>query len=87
MHFCTYNAVQFLIDLGIVDTESLPIENDEQPIDELLARLEKTLHLFEQALPERFEGKEANMINVHLGPFSLPRTAIDYVHEFSLPSL
>ncbi|KAG8413822.1 hypothetical protein J3458_012313 [Metarhizium acridum] len=87
VQLCTYNAVQLLIDLGVVETESLPIENEEQTLDELVARLEKTLKLLHQVLPEDFTGKERHMIGVNLGPFSVTREAMKYVHEISVPSL
>lgn len=87
VQFCTYNAVQLLIDLGVVETESLPIENEEQTLDELIARLEQTLNLLDLVSPNGFAGKESNMIDVSLGPFSVNREAMKYVHEISVPSL
>lgn len=87
MQFCTYNAVQLIVDLGIVQTESLDIDDKEYSLDELTARVEQTLKLLEQATPEKFAGKEEVEVDVFLGSFSVKRDALTYVHEISLPSL
>lgn len=67
--------------------ESLSIAEDDQSIEELIERLEQTLTIFERATPETFQGKEEDEIDVFLGRFSVKRSAMDYVHEISLPSL
>ncbi len=87
MQFCTYNAAQLLIDLGIVQAESLDIDDEEHTLDELIARVEQTLKLLEQATAEKFAGKEEVEVDVFLGNFSVKRDALTYVHEISLPSL
>lgn len=79
--------MQLLVDLGVVETESLPIDDKEQTLDELIARLEQTLKLLGQASPGLFAGKESNTIVVRLGPFSITPDAMKYVHEISVPSL
>ncbi|KXL45769.1 MAG: hypothetical protein FE78DRAFT_385758 [Acidomyces sp. 'richmondensis'] len=54
----------------------------------MVARCKKALRLIEEAAnePGKFEGKENNEIEVFLGSFSLKRSALDYVHQLSLPS-
>lgn len=85
--FCTYNAVQLVIDLGIVHTDSLDIDNKECSLDDLVARVDQALKLLEQATAEKFAGKEEMEVDVFLGNFSVKRDALTYVHEISLPSL
>lgn len=87
MKFCTYNAVQLVIDLGIVHTDSLDIDNKECSLDDLVARVDQALKLLEQATAEKFAGKEEMEVDVFLGNFSVKRDALTYVHEISLPSL
>ena len=79
--------MQVLIDLGVANTESLPIGNREATLKELIARLEQTIDILNQALPESFEGKENMTVDVHLGTFSIDCDAMRYVHEISVPSL
>lgn len=88
MQFCTYNAVQLLIDLGIVKKEEgLDIDEEEHSLEDLLARVEQTLKLLEEATPDKFAGKDEVEVDVFLGRFSVKRDALTYVHEISLPSL
>ena len=86
MDFCTYNAVQLLIDLGATETESPDIDDKERTLDELITRLEQTLKILRLALPEDFTGKETTSIEVDLGAFSVTRDAMKYILEISVPS-
>lgn len=70
-----------------METESLPIGDEELSIEEAIARIAGALKLIEQAVPEQFSAKENDEIEVHLGAFSVKRSALTYLHEISLPSL
>lgn len=79
--------MQFLLDIGAVQSEEFPIDDDAKTVDQLVGRIEDTIKLIEEAQPEAFAAKEEQNINVFLGSFSIDRRAIDYVHDISLPSL
>jgi hypothetical protein len=90
VEFCTYNAVNLLVDLKVIDEkEGLDIANAELLVEEMIARLKKTLGLLEKAdaAQHNFSGNEGEEIEVNLGALSVKRSALQYVHEISLPSL
>ena len=79
--------MQLLIDLKIVDQESLPIEGEQKTFSELIDRVSSTLKVLERVTPDSFAEKDAVEVDVFLGSFSLKRDALQYVHEIALPSL
>lgn len=79
--------MQLLIDLKIVKRESLPIEGEQKNFSQLIDRVQSTLEVLEKVTPDSFAEKDAAVVDVFLGTFSLKRDALQYVHEIALPSL
>jgi hypothetical protein len=58
-------------------------------MEQMVERLEMTLQVMDEAeeAQDKFAGKEGDEIDAFLGSFSVKRSALQYLHEISLPSL
>lgn len=79
--------MQLLIDLKVVDQESLSIEGEQTTFNQLIDRVMSTLKVLETVTPDSFAERHTAVVDVFLGSFSLKRDALRYVHEIALPSL
>ncbi|OAA81704.1 hypothetical protein LEL_01249 [Akanthomyces lecanii RCEF 1005] len=85
--FCTYNAVQFLADLGATEATSEEITIEGLSVDELIARVERTLKVLEGVDANAFTAKEEDAIKIDLGNLSVERPALQYAQQIAGPSL
>ncbi|KAJ3498180.1 hypothetical protein NLG97_g1326 [Lecanicillium saksenae] len=84
--FSTFNIVQFLVDLGATDATPEDIVGEGLSLDDLIARVERTLKVLEAVDTTKLTAKEQDVINIHLGNFSIERPALKYAHEIAVPS-
>ncbi|KAJ6784596.1 hypothetical protein PWT90_05520 [Aphanocladium album] len=85
--FSTFNIVQFLVDLGATDARPEEIGGEGLSLDELIARVERTLKVLDDVDTTKLVAKEQEIINIKLGKFSIERSALKYAHEIAVPSL
>lgn len=79
--------VQYLADIGVVEAEAEEIKIEGLTLDELIERVERTLKILDGIDSTKFASKEDNEIKINLGNFSVSRSALDYAHQISGPSL
>lgn len=61
--------------------------DDEQTLDQLIARCDKTLSLLDGVDPKQIEGKESEIVELGLGPHGTKQLpAKDYVLTYALPN-
>jgi hypothetical protein len=68
-----------------VETEAW--EDNEQTLDQLIARCEKTLALLKGVDPKQVEGKETAMVELALGPAGTKQlVGTDYILTYAVPN-
>jgi hypothetical protein len=63
-----------------------PMADDEKTLDELRARIARTLDYIASIAPEAFEGAEGKEIKLAFGDFQPTFTGEDYLLDFTLPN-
>ncbi|OAA49690.1 hypothetical protein ISF_09393 [Cordyceps fumosorosea ARSEF 2679] len=85
--FCTFNVVQFLVDVGVTTAAPEAIVTDDRlSLDELMARVERTLTVLDGVEAGKLAAKEEDAVKINLGNFSVERPALQYAQQIAGPS-